>query len=256
MSETAPRFLFQLSWPDRQPAPRHLRVAAAAALATALALGPGALPARGQEAGQSQEEPAEALQPSGFLKDYGQLKPAGDRKGLLLYLDRSGNYRSCAKVMFDPVEVFPVPNPGYRGVQPDALKRMADSFVMAFKAALEPEYQLVDAPGPDVLRVRAAISGVQMVKPSLKVTDFVPLKAVANLTRKATGNSKVVAEMSAEMEVLDNGGKRVAAAVATRKGDRQLKQGADVTWKDLESIVTYWAKGFRQRLDEVRGIKD
>jgi hypothetical protein len=54
------------------------------------------------------------------------------------------------------------------------------------------------------------------------------------------------------MEVLDPDGKRVAAATATRKGEKHLTQGDQITWNDLQSINEYWAKGFRQRLDELR----
>jgi hypothetical protein len=60
--------------------------------------------------------------------------------------------------------------------------------------------------------------------------------------------------MTAEIEVLDPQGKRLAAATATRKGDATLAQGDKVTWKEMEPIVNAWAKGFRLRLDELRGV--
>jgi hypothetical protein len=150
------------------------------------------------------------------------------------------------------VEVYLAPNPDYKGLQPDALKAMTDSFLAAFKKALEPEYQVVTTPGPDVLRVRSAITNLQAVKPALKGTDFVPIKAIYNAGRAVAGKSPKVAEMTAEMEVLDAQGLRAAAAVATRKGDQKLKQGEEVTWKELEAITTYWAKSFRDRLDRLR----
>lgn len=59
--------------------------------------------------------------------------------------------------------------------------------------------------------------------------------------------------MTAEMEVLDENGTRVAAATAARKGDKTSTQGEQVTWSELQSIVDDWARGFRQRLDELRG---
>jgi len=33
-----------------------------------------------------------------------------------------------------------------------------------------------------------------------------------------------------------------------------LPQGDQITWESLQSINNYWAKGFRMRLDELRGI--
>lgn len=191
---------------------------------------------------------------SGFLGDYSRLQPAPDREGVLLFIDRTGDYRSFRKVMFDPPEVFLAPNPDYHGLQPDTLKRMTDNFVAAFKRALEPEYQVVTEPGPDVLRVRSAITGVQLVKPSMKATDIIPVKALFNIARSAAGGAPMVAEMTAEFEVLDPTGRRIAAATATRKGEKTLKQGQEVTWADLDAITAYWASAFRRRLDEARGV--
>ena len=68
-----------------------------------------------------------------------------------------------------------------------ALKRMADSFLASFKRALEPQYQVVSAPGPGVFRIRGAITGVQLVKPPLNPTDFIPIKALFNVARSSAG---------------------------------------------------------------------
>ena len=60
--------------------------------------------------------------------------------------------------------------------------------------------------------------------------------------------------MTAEMEVLDPAGKRVMAVTANRKGEKQLPQGEKVTWNQLQEISDYWARNFRRRLDELRGV--
>ena len=210
-----------------------------AALAMALALSPAL---------------AQTQQPvnSGFLADYSKLQTAGDREGVRSWSNRSADYRHYSKIMLHPTVVVLTPGPDYKGVQPDALKRMTDDFAAAFKSALSPAYQIVNEPGPDVLQLRLAITGVQPVAPAMNPTDLLPIKAVFNIGRAAAGKSPQVAEMSAEMEVLDAAGKPVAAAVATRKGDKTLQQGESVTWKHLEAITAYWAKSFRERLDELR----
>ncbi len=189
---------------------------------------------------------------SGFLGDYSQLQPAKDREGVLLYVNRTGKYKSYTKILFRPVEVYVSPGSEYKGVNPDVLKRMTDEFLASFKRALGTGYQVVSEPGPDVLQVRCAITGIAIVKPSLNPTDFLPIKALFNAGRAAAGGSPQVVELGAEMEVLDNANNRVAAAVATRKGDKTLQQGEQITWQHLQAITDYWAKGFRQRLDELR----
>jgi hypothetical protein len=199
--------------------------------------------------GASAQAEAAASQRSGFLGDYSQLQPAKGREGMLTFI-RKGDYKGYTKVMIDPIEVWQNPAADYKGMPAAAMVRLADGISGSFKRALEPQYQVVTSPGPDVLRVRIALTGITPVKPDVKATDFIPIKAV--FTAVSGGKPNVV-ELSAEMEVLDASNTRVAAAVANRKGDKALDQGEQVTWKHLEAISDYWAKAFRQRLDELRG---
>jgi hypothetical protein len=170
----------------------------------------------------------------------------------MLYVNPAIKSRAYTKVMFQPVEVYVSPSAEYKGIQPDAMKRMTDAFLDSFKRALTPGYEIVTAPGPGVLEVRTAITGVQPVKPGLTPVDFLPVKAVFNAGRAAAGKSPNVAELTAEMEVLDSDKNRLAAVVANRKGDKTLQQGEQITWAHLQAISDYWAKTFRQRLDELR----
>ena len=231
-------------------APVKPRCFAAAVLALACAVNP----AQAQTQSQTQPQAPKGSQPvhSGCLGDYSKLKPASDREGVLLYVNPSAKPGQYSKVMLRPMEVYVSPSAEYKGVQPDVLKRMSDQFLAAFKRALTPGYEIVNAPGADVLEVRIAITGVQPVKTDLSPVDFLPIKAVFNAGRAAAGKSPRVAELSAEMEVLDQNNTRLAAAVANRKGDKTLQQGESITWDHLQAISDYWAQNFRQRLDELR----
>jgi hypothetical protein len=189
---------------------------------------------------------------SGFLGDYSQLKPAPDREGVELYIDRSVDYRPYTKLMIDEVQVLYTPSADQPQAPPEAIARMRANFRQSLQQALAPTYQIVTTPGPDVLRIRGAITGVQAVKPPTGASDWLPIKAIYNAGRAVTGTSARLVEMTAEMEALDPSGKRVVAAVATRRGDKTLSQGEQVSWAELQSISDYWAKGFRGRLDELR----
>jgi hypothetical protein len=204
--------------------------------------------------GYTQNETKGAQQPrySGFLQDYSKLKAVPDREGVMLYVNPALKSKASTKIMFQPVEVYVSPSAEYKGIQPDAMKRMTDSFLESFKRALTPGYEIVTAPGPGVLEVRTAITGVQPVKPGMTPVDFLPIKAVFNAGRAAAGKSPNVAELTAEMEVLDSDKNRLAAVVANRKGDKTLQQGEQITWAHLQAISDYWAKTFRQRLDALR----
>lgn len=192
-------------------------------------------------------------QRSGFLGDYSQLKPAPDRDGVELYIDRSVDYTRYTKLLLDPIQVLATPAPGQPPPAPDAVARMSADFQQSLQRALAPTYQVVTAPGPDVLRVRIAITNLQTVKPPTGASDFLPIKALYNAGRAAAGTSPRLVEMTAEMEALAPDGRRVVAATATRRGDKTLPQGEQITWAELQSISDYWAGNFRTRLDEMRG---
>lgn len=190
---------------------------------------------------------------SGFLADYSRLRAVEGLEGSYRYVDRSVNLRPYSKVLIEPVQVILAPGADASQVSPDVMKRVSEAARMEFVGALLSGYQVVNKPGPDVIRVRLAITGIQPVKPDLGVTDFIPIKAIFNVARDASGNAPQVAELSAEAEVLDPADRLVAQAVSTRKADKTLSQGEKITWKDLQSIVAVWGKSLRQNLDMLRG---
>lgn len=191
---------------------------------------------------------------TGFLGDYSQLQPAPDREGVMLYIDKSVDLRPYTKLMIDPVQVLVTPVPEQPAVPADVVQRVGAQFQDSMRRALAPAYQIVDQPGPDVLRVRSAITGLQAARPEAGAMDYLPFKAIYNVGREAAGAGPRVAEMKAEIEVLDPRGKRVVAATATRKGDQKLPQGEQVTWESLQPITDFWARSFRERLDQLRGV--
>jgi len=191
---------------------------------------------------------------SGFLGDYSQLKPAPDREGVMLYVDKRADLRPYTKLTFDPVQVLVAPAPDQPAPPPDVVQRISAQFLQSLRRELGPDYQIVTAPGPDVLRVRSAITGIQAARPPAGAIDFLPIKAIYNAGREAAGSGPRVAEMTAEVEVLDPAGKRVVAATTTRRGDQRLDQGEQITWESLVPITEYWARNFRARLDQLRGV--
>lgn len=191
---------------------------------------------------------------SGFLSDYSQLRPAPGQPGTLIYVDHSINLRPYTKIIIDPVQVFLSENLEYRGVQPEVLLRMTDTLSSGFQKVMQSDYRVVNTAGPDVLRIRLAITNVHPVDLPLKPTDFVPIKALVNAGRAAVGQSPHLVELSAEMEVLDPAGRVVMRGVSTRQGDRTLAQGDTITWADLTPILTSWANRFRQSLNDARRV--
>lgn len=191
---------------------------------------------------------------SGFLADYSKLRPVPGLPGTLIHVDQSVNLRPYTRIIIDPVQIFLSENLDYRGLQPEVLLRMTETLSSGFQKVMQADYQVVKVAGPDVLRIRLAITQVHPVELPLKPTDFIPIKALVNAGRAATGESPHRVELSAEMEVLDAHGRVVMSGVATREGDRSLAQGDQITWADLTPILTAWANRFRQSLNDARGV--
>lgn len=197
--------------------------------------------------------PSKEVIETGFLSDYSKLHPVKGQDGLLGYVAPSAELKTYKKIYFDPVQVFLSSKPDtYKGIQPDVLQRISDSFRAAFIKSASSDYQVVNAPGPGVLRTRLAITGVQPVPTPLSPIDFLPIKAVFNAGRAAAGDSPRLAELSVEIEVLNDQGKPVGALVASRDSEETLEQNDKVTWKDLEQIVNSLTKTFWQGLDKLR----
>jgi hypothetical protein len=196
--------------------------------------------------------PACAQQNSGFLADYSRLAPAADNPNNRVWINKEFDFKPYQQVMLDPVEVWVSPTSEYKGASPDMLKRMADNFTAAFKKALRPGYQLVDKQAPGVLRIRLAITGVNLVKPGMKPKDVLPVMFVFKAVSGGMEAKNVV--LTAELQALDPANNVVAAAVATGTSDKTIADKQDITWKELQGITDNWSKGLRRRLDEARGV--
>lgn len=200
----------------------------------------------------AQDKAAATPQNSGFLADYSKLAPVPDNPKNRRWVNKEFDFKPYQKILLDPVEVWVSPTSEYKGASPAVLKRMSDNFTASFKKALHPGYQLVSKAGPDVLRIRIAITGVNLVKPDFKPTDALPIVFIFRAASGSMEAKNVV--LTGEMEVLGPDNNVVASAVVTGTGDSTVEEKQEITWKELRSITDAWALRLRKGLDEARGI--
>jgi len=175
------------------------------------------------------------VEESGFLVDYSQLTPGGEDRAALTYVKPGVDFKKYDAIMFDRVSVWLSPEAETRGIDPAVFKKMSDYFQNALIDAVKDGYTVVDQPGANVLRVRAAITDVEPSNPVAKAVS------VDNM---GTGGAE------AEFELLDSmSSERLAAAVDRRRGG---KPASRAVWEDTKDVFDYWAKRFRVRLDEFR----
>ena len=191
---------------------------------------------------------------SGFLKDYSQLKSGGDDRAALIYFKPGVDLKPYTKLMFERLVVFLSPTSKSREIDPTILKELADFYQNALLEAVKDGYEVVDQPGPDVLWVRVAITDVVPSNPTANtLSSIIPVGIVVAGATKAVSDANLgTGEAATEMEVLDSMTKeRLAAAVDRRQGGKSAFRGK---WVDTKKAFEYWAKRFRERLDEFRGL--
>lgn len=176
-----------------------------------------------------------------FLSDYSGLKPSPDNPFDELYiapgaLQRAAQYKS---VMIDQPELFVHPDSKYNGIKPDDMKLIADALREAIAAELRSGYQIVDAPGADVLYVRFAVGDLMLEKKK---------RALSDATRYVN-----VRNMKIEGEVLDSQSLEQLAAMTTSRGSLSTKASADpaaeVSWDEMTGLFQILGKRLRCRLD-------
>jgi len=190
---------------------------------------------------------------SGFLGDYSQLKP-GPKGGVAqVYVKEGVNFKQYNKIMLDQVVFYFKQDAENQAIDPDEMKELADKYNRAVIDALGDAYPLVSESAPDVMRVRVAITDLQLPIRTLNAaSSVVPAGIAIGLVKKGlTGKSTGVGEISMEFELLDsqsNG--RLAAGVDRRAGG---KVSSMTKFGTAEEAFKFWAQRLRTRLDEFHG---
>jgi hypothetical protein len=145
---------------------------------------------------------------------------------------------------------------------------MTDYFREALTRELGSEYPIVNEPGPDVLRLRVAITDLVPTKPAVTVVVLVtPYATIADLAAGAaskggTGSAPYLGHAGIEAEGIDSETLQlVFGYVDQRYGKKYDAENpgsyfkAYTEWGYVQQAFDFWAKKFRIRLDEIHGKK-
>jgi hypothetical protein len=198
---------------------------------------------------------AAEMKKSGFLGDYTGFTPGPSGGAHWVYLKKDLEFGKYKKLMVDRVTFYLKEDAKEKGVQPDDIRELAEAFDNAVRENIGKHYPLVDQPGPDVMRIRIAITDLVPGKPGSSIVSTVmPIGLGLSVVKKAvTGKHTGVGETSMEMEVLDSvTNERIAAAVDDYSGK---KISGLTKWGSAEEAFNFWTERIRKRLDEYRERK-
>jgi hypothetical protein len=206
-------------------------------------------------------------QAKGFLTEYSKLRPSTKEKGAYSYRDPAADLGNYNKLLVDRIKIWFKEDSDYKGIDPDELKMLTDYFYAAIEKAMGDAYPMVADAGPEVLRLRIALTDVVPNKPKAAwVSLVVPFAWVADagsgVAKGKAGSTASTGEATIEMEALDSTtGQQLAAYIETEVGKKyQWTKGIDEgtssyidaysKWDYTKKAIDQWAQLIRQRLDE------
>lgn len=191
-----------------------------------------------------------AYQPSGFLGDYSKLEPGRGNEALARFIDPNADFAGYARVQVDPVAVWQREGTGEGVLSEAEARRLATRLESTLREELTRDFEVVEVPGPDTLRIRAAITEARGAPVAL-------VAGAASGTMAPPGAptpESFVGVAAIEVEVLDAAsGRRLAAAVDQRAFRREADP-ATHTWSGLDATVERWAARIATRLAILRNV--
>jgi hypothetical protein len=196
--------------------------------------------------------------PSGFLTSYDGFKPGPkggvDRfwtpPGVRTEADFKASIRGYNKVLIDPIWLSMKNKETYDGVDPKKLNELVDLFHKEIADAIDGQYAIVSQPGPGVLRLSLALTGVESPNRLLVATStFSPVGLGLSTVKKlTTGEHANVGSASMEALVIDSQtGNTLFAAIDRHPGSKDFEKLSDPL-SGAKEAFKWWAERFRMTL--------
>jgi hypothetical protein len=190
---------------------------------------------------------------SGFLGDYYKDLGPGPKDGVKMrWLKPGVDFGKYDKVMLDSVVFALAEDSESKTIDPEVMKDLQEKCNLALANAIKTKYPIVSEPGPDVARIRIAITGIKQSKPVLSaVTSVVPVGLAISIVKKGAGGSWTGSgATNAEFMGLDSMSNEVIAIAqdGTTAGftERFSKYGS------TEDSFKYWGEKIVKFLDEAK----
>jgi len=191
---------------------------------------------------------------SGFFDDYDKLQSADASWISSIYLsDHFEKVLSTTQAIVVPQpEIFLASNSKYKGISPDEMKSLADSFQAVIIDALADKYQIAMSPGPNTIVLRMALTGVHLKKKGRKFYQYIPTAFVLSSLKRALFDDfakKIqLTEVAWEAEILDGSNAEVLGQLVLQMGNQSEKKEF-TSWDDLITAMSVGGMRLRCRFD-------
>jgi hypothetical protein len=206
--------------------------------------------------GSQSQKAATAPPAQGFLDGYYKdLQPGPKGGAKMRWLKPGVDFGQYNKIMLDSVVFYFADDSENKGIDAQDMKELADGCNLEVVNVLKGTYPIVAAPGPDVLRLRFAITDLKQSRPVLSaVTSVVPVGLGISLVKKgATGSWAGSGATSVELMALDS---MTNDVIAVAQDDKSAGFTERFTkWGSTEDAFKFWAERIKQFIDKAHGMK-
>jgi hypothetical protein len=199
---------------------------------------------------------AELPSQSGFLNGhYKDMQPGPEGGVKMRWIKPGVDFSRYNKVMLDSVVFSFADDSEYKGIDPEQLKELSDACNLAIVNALKDKYPIVSEPGPDVVRLKIALTGIKQSRPVFSgVTSIVPIGLGISVIKKgAAGSWTGSGATNAELLIIDPTTNTVIGAAQDERTagftERFTKYGS------AEEAFKFWAERIRTFMDQAHGIQ-
>ena len=180
------------------------------------------------------------------------LEPGSVGGARMRWLKPGIDFTKYKRLMLDPVIFFFAADSEYKGMDPQELKELADLFNRQLKDSLKEKYPIAKVPGPEIARIRFAITDLRQNRPGLSNVGpigFGPTDLKMGLMKSWAGSGAT----SAELVVLDSMNN---SPIAAARDDQRIGLKERFTkWGSAEDAFKYWGDRLRLFLDQAREVK-
>ena len=201
-------------------------------------------------------QPEMGAAPKGFLGDYyGKLQPGPEGGVKQRWLKPGTDFSKYKRVMLDSVVFFFANDSEYKGIDPQALKEVADAANRQLVNTLQARFPIVAEPGPDVVRIRIAITDLKQSNPVVSgITSVVPVGIGISLVKKGSTDSWTGSGTTgAEFMALDSMTNDVIAVAQDQKSAGFTERFSK--WGSAEEAFKFWAERIKLFMESAQAAR-
>ena len=193
---------------------------------------------------------------SGFLGNYySNLGPGPEGGVKYRWLKPGVDFSKYNKLMIDSVVFYYAPDSDDKSIDGEQMKELTDAFNTELVNVLKGSYPIVAEPGPDVARLRIALTNVKKSKPVVSaITSIVPVGIGISIIKKGgTGSWTGSGATSAEFMALDSTTNTVIAVGEDEQTAAYFERFSSLG--SAKEAFKFWAERLKAFMDEAHGVK-